>query len=63
MSDTPRPRKTYRLDERESYVKVHLDISEDFSDGAFMGYMAEKGIDLEEAVAVSQKCYGEPEDV
>lgn len=47
------------LTEREDYVKTMMDIAEDFSDGAFLGFMEEKGIGVEDVAAVSLKCYGE----
>ena len=45
------------LTARESFVKLRMEIAEDFSDGAFWGFMQENDIDVDEVVAVSKKCY------
>lgn len=43
------------LTKREAFVKVQMDIAEDFPDGAFWGFMQEHGIEPDEVVAVSAK--------
>ena len=37
--------------ERFGYIDTMMSIAEDFSDGAFMGFMEEKGISTEELCA------------
>ena len=39
--------------ERRGYIQAALDFSDDFSDGAFMAYMEEQGIDMSELEAFS----------
>ena len=39
--------------ERFAYIETALDVAEDFSEGAFWGYMAEMGIEALEVIAVS----------
>lgn len=38
---------------RREFIRMHMDIADDFSDGAFMAYMDEKGIDVSELEALS----------
>lgn len=38
---------------RREFIRVHMDIADDFSDGAFMAYMGENGIDISELEALS----------
>ncbi len=46
---------TNNLTQRETYVATMMDIAEDFPDGAFLGFMEEKGISIDEVVTVSHK--------
>jgi hypothetical protein len=41
-------------EERRAYVETMMEVAEDFPDGAFMGFMEECGIDVEELVEVSE---------
>ena len=41
------------LVERKIFVKTQIQIAEDFSDGAFWGFMQEHGIEADEVVAAS----------
>lgn len=52
MGHSPTP----PLTGREAYVRLRMDIAEDFPDGAFWGFMAENGIEADEVIAVSKKC-------
>lgn len=45
--------------ERETFVRTMMDIASDFSDGAFWGFMEEKGISTDEVMAVSKKLTAE----
>ncbi len=47
-------------DERRAFIQVAMDFADDFSDGAFMAYMEEKGIDVSELEVFSEqhKCGG-----
>lgn len=45
--------------ERFAYIETALGVAEDFSDGAFWGYMAECGIETLEVIAVSNALYPE----
>lgn len=44
--------------ERRKYIKDALDFTEDFSDGAFMAYMDERGVDVSEleCFSVEHRC-------
>lgn len=41
--------------ERRAYVETMMKIAADFPDGAFLGFMQEKGISMEEVVEVSNR--------
>lgn len=45
-------------DERRDYIQAAMGFADDFSDGAFMAYMEESGIDVSEleVFAVDHKC-------
>ncbi len=45
--------------ERKSYIQARMDFSEDFSDGAFMAFMEESGIDVSELECFSTTHYAE----
>jgi len=47
--------------DRRAYVETMMDIASDFSDGAFWGFMQEKGIDIDELVEVSEMIRAESE--
>jgi len=49
---TPRRRTTMDA-KRRAYVETMMEVAEDFSDGAFLGFMEECGIDLDELVELS----------
>ena len=44
-----------QLSAREIFVETQMQIAEDFSDGAFWGFMEEHGIEVDEVVAVVKK--------
>jgi len=46
-------------DERKGYIESAMDFAEDFSDGAFMAYMEECGIDVSELECFSTTHYAE----
>jgi hypothetical protein len=61
-------RETYRREvdacdclspERKSYIQSQMDFAEDFSDGAFMAFMEESGIDVSELKCFSTTHYAE----
>ncbi len=45
--------------ERKAYIQAKMDFAEDFSDGAFMAFMDESGIDVSELECFSTTHYAE----
>lgn len=54
MPDYEKTGVTVSEDERRAYVETMMAVANDFPDGAFWGFMQEKGISTEEIIEVSE---------